>query len=114
MEKNRLIILSQYFPPEMGAPQSRLWETAIGLKNRGWDLRIVTAMPNYPTGKVFKSHRNRFHFSELVNGVMVWRYWLYASNSKYAMPTAEVLNDIDRETLKKGFGVPVVNEYGTA
>ena len=33
---------------------------------------------------------------------------------KYAMPTSEVLNDIDRETLKKGFGVPIVNEYGAA
>jgi glycosyltransferase involved in cell wall biosynthesis len=84
--KKKLVILTQYFPPEMGAPQSRLFETAIGLKIRGWDLRIVTAMPNYPTGKVFKSHRNKFHFSELVKGVKVWRYWLFASNSKNALP----------------------------
>jgi glycosyltransferase involved in cell wall biosynthesis len=85
MMKNRLVIITQYFPPEMGAPQSRLLETAIGLQSKGWDVRIVAAMPNYPTGKIFKSHQNKFHFSELVRGIRVWRYWLYASNSKNAI-----------------------------
>jgi len=84
--KKKLVIITQYFPPEMGAPQSRLLETALGLQIKGWDVRIVAAMPNYPTGKIFNSYQNKFHFSETVRGIKVWRYWLYASNSKNAIP----------------------------
>ena len=82
----RLIIITQYFPPEMGAPQSRWLETANGLRQLGWDVKVVTAMPNYPTGRIFESYRGKFSVREEVAGIEVWRYWLYASNSKRPLP----------------------------
>lgn len=82
----RLVILTQYFPPEMGAPQSRLYETALALQARGWKVAIVTAMPNYPTGQIFSAYRGWFSMQEDLNGLQVWRYWLYASNSRRALP----------------------------
>lgn len=33
---------------------------------------------------------------------------------KVAIPTAEVLNEKDRNLLKKAFGVPIINEYGAS
>ena len=81
MEK-RFVILTQYFPPEMGAPQSRLLETAIGLKNNGWKVIVITALPNYPTGKIFRHYKKRFFTKETFNEIQVWRYLLYSSNSK--------------------------------
>jgi glycosyltransferase involved in cell wall biosynthesis len=85
MDKS-IVILTQYFPPEMGAPQSRLWETAIGLKKRGWEVNVITAMPNYPTGKIFKSHTGKLYSTDIIEGIKINRYWLYASNSKKALP----------------------------
>ena len=86
----RIIILTQYFPPEMGAPQSRLYETALGLKLLGWEIAIVTALPNYPTGRIFPAYRGRLYMREMIEGMPVHRYWLYASNSKRVFP--RVLN----------------------
>ncbi|MEM4171107.1 MAG: hypothetical protein QW037_05430, partial [Thermoplasmata archaeon] len=72
--KFKLVILSQYFPPEMGAPQSRLFETALGLQNRGWAVSVITAMPNYPKGKIFPEYRGRFQKSEIIDGIYLKRY----------------------------------------
>lgn len=83
---DRLLILTQYFPPEMGAPQSRLYETARGLQARGWEVEIITAFPNYPTGRIFPAYRSRFSMQEEMDGLNVRRYWLYASNSRKALP----------------------------
>ncbi len=88
--KKKLVILSQYFPPEMGAPQSRLYETAKGLMNLGWEVKIVTAMPNYPTGKIFNSYKNKFSVTEHIEDIEIWRYWIFPSNSKKTIP--RVLN----------------------
>jgi glycosyltransferase involved in cell wall biosynthesis len=52
----RLLILTQYFPPEMGAPQTRLSELGERLIDRGWDVEVLTALPNYPTGKIFPGY----------------------------------------------------------
>lgn len=48
----RLNILTQYFPPEMGAPQARLSELGERLLDFGWDVDVLTALPNYPEGRV--------------------------------------------------------------
>lgn len=48
----RLTILTQYFPPEMGAPQARLSELGERLVDFGWDVDVLTALPNYPDGRV--------------------------------------------------------------
>src|ERR1044071_9027011 len=54
--KPRLCILTQYFPPEMGAPQGRLSELGERLIDRGWEVEALTALPNYPTGKIFDGY----------------------------------------------------------
>ena len=82
----KIIILTQYFQPEMGAPQSRLFELAKGLQNAGNAVEIVTAMPNYPTGKIFNQYAGRFSSSETIEGIKIKRFWLYASNSKKSIP----------------------------
>lgn len=70
----------------MGAPQSRLLETANGLISLGWEVKVITAMPNYPTGKIFKAFKGKFTAKDKVGNIDVWRYWLYASNSKKPLP----------------------------
>lgn len=77
----RILILTQYFPPEMGAPQARLFELATRLKARGHEITILTAMPNYPTGKVFAAYTRRLLARESLAGMPVIRTWIHPSKS---------------------------------
>lgn len=70
----------------MGAPQARLFETALGLQKRGWEVEVIAAMPNYPTGKIFKDYKGHFSSTEEVKGIKVNRYILYSSNAKKSLP----------------------------
>jgi glycosyltransferase involved in cell wall biosynthesis len=70
----------------MGAPQSRLFEMLRGLKLMGAEVSVVTAMPNYPEGRIFEPYRGRFVKREERDGLDLIRFWLYASNSKRTFP----------------------------
>jgi glycosyltransferase involved in cell wall biosynthesis len=52
----RLCILTQYWPPEMGAPQGRLSELGERLIDLGWEVEALTALPNYPAGRIFDGY----------------------------------------------------------
>jgi colanic acid biosynthesis glycosyl transferase WcaI len=75
----RFLILTQYFPPEVGAPQIRLLAMAKELQRRGHQVHVVTAMPNYPRGEVFASYRGKWSVREEVEGLPVTRTWIYAA-----------------------------------
>jgi hypothetical protein len=55
----RVRILTHYFPPEVGAPQTRLGALAEGLAARGLDVTVHTGFPHYPEGRVAPPYRNR-------------------------------------------------------
>lgn len=78
----RLLILSQYYPPETGAPQNRLHELAIRLKKNGVDVEILTAMPNYPKMSIFSEYKGKRYLKEEIDGLSVHRTWIYVKNSK--------------------------------
>jgi hypothetical protein len=73
----RFLILTQYFPPEIGAAQIRLGAMVRELVRQGHSIEVVTAFPNYPTGEVFPKYRNRFSMSDSWEGVPVYRTWIY-------------------------------------
>jgi colanic acid biosynthesis glycosyl transferase WcaI len=72
----RICILSQYYPPEMGAPQARLSHLAGQFAQQGHDVVVLTAMPNYPRGSVFPGYGG-FLRREFLSGVSVIRCWIY-------------------------------------
>lgn len=82
----KIALLTQYYKPEMGAPQNRLFEMMSGLKQLGNDVCIVTGMPNYPTGKIFDAYKGKLTMQEYVDDILVKRYWLYASNARKTLP----------------------------
>lgn len=82
----KLLILTQYFPPETGAPQARLYELAVRLKAAGHQVRILTAMPNYPHGRVFDGYRCKLLVRESHNGLDVVRTAIWPSISKSFLP----------------------------
>ncbi len=78
----KLVILTQYFPPEIGAPQARLFELARGLKNKGHEVTILTAFPNYPGGRILPGYKLRAYMEEEMEGLKVIRTWIYPSHSR--------------------------------
>lgn len=74
-----VVLLTQYFPPEIGAPQSRLGFLARRLRMAGNRVTVVTAMPNYPTGRVLREWRGRLVMREDTDAGVVLRSWVYAS-----------------------------------
>ncbi|HEY4798285.1 MAG TPA: glycosyltransferase family 4 protein [Bacteroidia bacterium] len=78
----KILILTQYFPPEIGAPQNRLFELAIRLKEKGNDITVLTAMPNYPQMKIHEKYSGKFRHYEEMDGLKVFRSWIFVSKSK--------------------------------
>jgi glycosyltransferase involved in cell wall biosynthesis len=81
----RVGILTQYFPPEMGAPQARLSELATRLREHGHDVVVLSAMPNYPRGRVYPGYRG-FVVQEEADGVGVLRAWIWPTTSTALIP----------------------------
>lgn len=75
----RLLILTQYYPPEIGAPQTRFQAMAAELKQMGHEVEVVTAMPNYPRGFIFPEYRRKLYCREVRDGITVHRVWIYAA-----------------------------------
>jgi colanic acid biosynthesis glycosyl transferase WcaI len=75
----RILFLSQYFPPEPGAPSARVSELAASWVRAGHDVTVLTAMPNHPTGIVPPEYRGRAIARERIDGVEVVRTWIYAA-----------------------------------
>ena len=78
----KLLILTQYYPPEIGAPQNRLHELAIRLKAAGMEIDVLTALPNYPRMEIMNGYDNRKNRHEEIDGIPIHRSWIYVTKSK--------------------------------
>ena len=71
----KLTILTQYYPPEIGAPQRRLSSLARHFVRAGHEVRVLTAMPNYPRGEIYPGYGGAAR-RETIDGVSVLRTWI--------------------------------------
>lgn len=75
----RILLVTHYFPPEIGAPQARLSEMARFWSEAGNDVTVLTGMPNHPTGIVPPEYRGKALLDERSDGYRVVRTWVYAT-----------------------------------
>jgi colanic acid biosynthesis glycosyl transferase WcaI len=76
----KVLYLSQYYPPEMGAPAARVSELARHWVRAGHQVSILTGFPNHPTGIVppeWRSRLRRLTYRDTAEGVNVYRTWLW-------------------------------------
>lgn len=78
----RILFLTQYCPPEVGAPQNRIFEFAKKLKEFGHEVTILTALPNYPRGEIFDEYKGKKVVLEEIEGIKIVRTSIYATKSK--------------------------------
>jgi glycosyltransferase involved in cell wall biosynthesis len=86
----KILILTQYYPPEIGAPQNRLHELAVRLQASGAEIEVLTALPNYPKMEVQEGYQKGQNREEIIDGIPVHRAWIYVSKSKRIL--ARLLN----------------------
>jgi glycosyltransferase involved in cell wall biosynthesis len=75
----KILYISQYFVPEMGAPAARVHELAARWARLGHQVTVLTGFPNHPTGVVpreYRGKRRRLIWRERVDGINVVRVWL--------------------------------------
>src|SRR3954465_12835282 len=59
--KQKILFLSHYFPPEGNAPASRVHEMCKRWARDGHQVTVITCAPNCPTGIVYKGFRNKLY-----------------------------------------------------
>jgi colanic acid biosynthesis glycosyl transferase WcaI len=80
-----ITILTQYYAPEIGAPQRRLGHLVSAFRDRGHQVTVLTAMPSYPKGRVFDGYGGLLR-TETLEGVRVVRTFIYPSQSARLLP----------------------------
>ena len=79
----KLLLISQYFPPEIGAGATRSEAMVRYLSELGWEIEVISELPNYPTGNISAGYdKKRFHQQEQVYHALIHRVWVWANARK--------------------------------
>ena len=100
-----ILVVSQFFAPEMGAPAARFHDFGKLLVARGHRVSVLPGLPNSPSGGIPPSHRGRLAMTETIDGITVLRGWLFASPrlskaTKAAGSTGDRINRKEELTVR--------------
>ncbi|MBD2364058.1 glycosyltransferase family 4 protein [Anabaena minutissima FACHB-250] len=73
----RILIYSYNYYPEPIGIAPLMTELAEGLAKRGHQVRVVTAMPNYPERQIYEGYRGKFYVNEYKNSVQIQRSFVW-------------------------------------
>ncbi|MDZ8106647.1 MAG: glycosyltransferase family 4 protein [Nostoc sp. DedQUE12a] len=73
----RILIYSYNYHPEPIGIAPLMTELAEGLVKRGHQVRVVTAMPNYPERQIYQEYRGKWYVTEYKNGVEIQRSYVW-------------------------------------
>lgn len=73
----RILIYSYNYYPEPIGIAPLMTELAEGLVKRGHQVRVVTAMPNYPERRIYDAYKNKLYLTEYKNGVQIQRSYVW-------------------------------------
>ncbi|MFT5519472.1 MAG: colanic acid biosynthesis glycosyl transferase WcaI [Enterobacterales bacterium] len=74
----KIVFISQWYYPE---PDGRVSALAEGLVEKGHEVTVITAFPNYPQGKIYDGYKVSLFQREAINGVNVIRLPIFADHS---------------------------------
>ncbi len=84
----KILVIAQYFPPDMGGASARASNVVNGLLDKGCEVKVVAAVPHYPNGKVPREYRHKAIVSEKAGEMQVWRVWVPA------LPHSSIVNRV--------------------
>ena len=80
-----ILFLTENFAPETNAAASRVYERACYWVRWGHQVTVVTCAPNFPRGTLYDGYRNRWHQTEVMDGVRVVRVKTYMAPNRGIM-----------------------------
>jgi len=75
----KILILTQWYPPEPGLLVQELAQTLMA---HGHQVTVLTGFPNYPSGQLYPGYRLKLLQRETLSGVPVVRVPLYPEHSR--------------------------------
>jgi len=78
----RILLVSEFFPPERGPTGHMFYELGADLAQRGHQITVITGFPNHPYGEIFGGYRKRLWQVENIKGMRVIRVWLFTSPNR--------------------------------
>jgi glycosyltransferase involved in cell wall biosynthesis len=74
----RVLVIAQYFPPDMGGGATRAYNAAKGLLKAGCAVTVISAFPHYPTGNIPGQYRWQPLSVEYTEGLKIIRTFIPA------------------------------------
>lgn len=81
-QSRRVLLLTQWFDPE---PTIKGLVFARELVRLGYEVEVLTGVPNYPGGKVYSGYKVKLLQREMIDGVQITRVPLYPSHDQGAL-----------------------------
>ena len=78
----RVLLVTQYFPPETGATSNRLLSLAKGIQTAGHEVQVVAEKPNHPEGIIREDYRGGLFARHVYEGIPVIYSWVYTKPEK--------------------------------
>jgi glycosyltransferase involved in cell wall biosynthesis len=77
--RTRIVVFTQFYPPEATAASNRVSAVARALVQAGNEVTVVTGLPSFPNGIVPASHLDPARRREQDGAIAIRRVWTYAS-----------------------------------
>ncbi len=81
----RLLIVVNHYPPDVNPSGKLMHQLALGLRERGHTVDVLTTFPHYQSFRTEPGYRGKLIARETVEGGRVTRVWAYASGNKQRM-----------------------------
>jgi glycosyltransferase involved in cell wall biosynthesis len=78
----KIVYVSHYFSPEIGAPSARIYEMAQAWIRAGHQVEVITGFPNHPQGEIYPGYQRQRYAQEKLDGILVHRVWTYITPNK--------------------------------
>ena len=78
----KILYITQYFYPEVGATTNRALANVRYLSKKGHDVTVLTEMPNHPKGIIFDGYKGKLFMTEEMENLKIKRVWVFTSVKK--------------------------------
>lgn len=79
----KILLITQFFPPETGAATKRAYEHARHWVLAGHDVTVITNVPNSPLGHVYPGYKANSPKTESINGIRIERVRTFPAGKKH-------------------------------
>lgn len=71
-----ILLISLYYPPDMGGASNRAVNSVSGLLKQGYNVKVIAGYPHYPHGNVKDNLRYRALVHEKQDCIDIFRVWI--------------------------------------